>query len=58
MRTSGAGNETQMIVAVGLVALGIVVLLAGGPSEFLTTCEQVLRGLAESAQEAWVRASR
>ena len=58
MRTSGADNESQLVVAVACVALGFVVLLAGGPSQFLTTCEQALRGVATSVQEAWLTAGR
>jgi hypothetical protein len=42
MRTSGAATETNLTVAVFLIALACLVVLAGGPSEFLSTLERVL----------------
>jgi hypothetical protein len=48
MRTSGAATETRMTLAVGLVALGIAMLLAGGPTEFMLASERVLQGIAET----------
>ena len=39
MRTSGASNESQLVVAVAFVALAVVIVLAGGPSQFMITCE-------------------
>jgi hypothetical protein len=56
MRTSGAATESQMTVMVCLVALGILMLLAGGPSEFMTRCERALQGVAETAHQAWLKA--
>ena len=58
MRTSGAATESRMTVAVCLVALLILVVLAGGPAEFMGSCERFLRGVAESAHDAWVKAGR
>jgi len=54
MRTSGAATETRMTLAVALVALGIVMLLAGGPSEFMFACENMLRQVAESIYAGWL----
>jgi hypothetical protein len=46
-----------MTVAVCLVGLGIIILLAGGPTQFMTSCERALQGVAETAYQAWLRAS-
>lgn len=48
MRTSGAPNETSMIIVVGVIAVALLVVLAGGPSEFMYTVERGLRSVAIS----------
>lgn len=54
MRTSGATTETRLTLAMGVIALGVIVLLAGGPSSFLVACEHALRSVAESIYEGWL----
>lgn len=54
MRTSGAATETRLTLAMGAIALGVIVLLAGGPSSFLIACEQALRSVAESIYQGWL----
>jgi hypothetical protein len=46
MRTSGAVTESKLTVAVFIIALGCLVLLAGGPSQFLETVERALEAAA------------
>jgi hypothetical protein len=58
MRTSGSGTETRLMVAVTLIALGMVMVLAGGPSQFLSNCEHALRGVATTLHDAWLKAAR
>lgn len=54
MRTSGAATESRLTLAIALVALGIVILLAGGPTDFMHACEDALRALAESLYQGWL----
>ena len=54
MRTSGAATESRMTLAIGLVALGVIMVLAGGPHEFFVTCDKALRGLAEAIYQGWL----
>jgi hypothetical protein len=35
MRTSGAASETNMTIVVMIIAFGLLILLSGGPREFL-----------------------
>lgn len=55
MRTSGAATESRMTLAISLVALGVVMLLAGGPAELMLACERVLQGAAETVYQFWLR---
>ena len=55
MRTSGATTESQMTLAVCLVALGILVLLAGGPAQFMIEIERVVVSIAETAHAVLFR---
>jgi hypothetical protein len=52
MRTSGASTETTLIIAVVCVAVGILVILAGGPGEVL----RVLDGAVHSVGDALFKA--
>ena len=54
MRTSGAATESRMTLAIGLVALGMAVVLAGGPSSFFVVCDNALRSVAESIYQGWL----
>lgn len=58
MRTSGAASEHRLTLAMGIIALGVAMLLAGGPKEFFIACESALRGIAESIYQAWLSFSR
>jgi hypothetical protein len=43
-----------MTLAIAVIALGVMVLLAGGPAELANACEQTLRTVAEATYQAWV----
>ena len=58
MRTSGAATESRLTFAMGIIALGVVMLLAGGPREFMLSCERVLQSLAESIYQGWLSFTR
>ncbi len=53
MRTSGTATESRLTVAILVVALGLLVLLAGGPTEFLKLVEAALESAASSAYQAF-----
>ena len=46
MRTSGAPTDGTLTLIPIAVAVLVIVILAGGPSSFLNTAEQMLRGVA------------
>jgi hypothetical protein len=46
MRASGKGSEGTMTVVILLLAIGFMVVLAGGPSEFMTAIERTLEAAA------------
>ncbi len=54
MRTSGAATEGRLTLALGIVALGVAVLLAGGPADFMTACDNALRAAAEAIYQGWL----
>lgn len=54
MRTSGAATETRLTLAMGVIALGVIMLLAGGPANFMIACEHALRSVAESIYQGWL----
>lgn len=54
MRTSGAATESRMTLAISLVALGVLMLLAGGPAEFMLASERALQKVAETAYQFWL----
>ena len=54
MRTSGAGTESRLTVAIGLVFLGMLMVLAGGPASFFALFDQALRTLAEMVYKTWL----
>lgn len=54
MRTSGAATETRLTFFVAMIALGVVILLAGGPANFVYACENMLRVVAESIYRGWL----
>ena len=51
MRTSGIASERPMTLAVVLVALGFLIVLAGGPSQFLLKIERTLEWLLVAATQ-------
>ena len=53
MRTSGAPTESKMTAAMAIIALGVVMLLAGGPTNFMKACERGLQTVAESVYQGW-----
>jgi hypothetical protein len=42
-----------MTVAMAMIALGVVMVLAGGPSAFMLTCEHALRSGVDVLYQAW-----
>jgi hypothetical protein len=53
MRTSGTGSETGMTVAIALIAVAFLVILAGGPSEFMLAVERTLEAVAGTVYHAY-----
>lgn len=53
MRTSGAPTDTPLPIAVCLVALGLLILFAGGPWEFLRVLDQAFRAAADTLFQAY-----
>ncbi len=43
MRTSGAGNESLMTMVILGVALGVSIVLFGGPAEFASAVNRFVR---------------
>jgi hypothetical protein len=43
VRTSGAGNESLMTVVIIGIALGVTILIFGGPAEFATAVNGFVR---------------
>ncbi len=58
MRTSGAATESNMIVVMGIIVLGVLTVLAGGPVDLMLLLERLLQSIAESAYQAWVAFGR
>ena len=54
MRTSGASTESRMTLAIAIIALGMAMLLAGGPANLMQACENVLRATAEAVYQGWL----
>ena len=42
----------------GVIVLGVVMLLAGGPREFMLACEGVLQSMAEAIYQGWLNFTR
>ena len=53
MKTSGGSTETAMIVAVCCIALGLLVLLGGGPREVLLVLDRAIHSLADALIQAY-----
>lgn len=54
MRTSGASTESRMTLAMAIIAFGVVMVLSGGPADFMQACESGLRTVAESIYQGWL----
>jgi hypothetical protein len=52
MRTSGAGNESMMTVMILLIALGVSIILFGGPDEFAHVVNSLVRDAVEAGVDA------
>jgi hypothetical protein len=48
VRTSGAGNESLMTMVILGIALGVSILLFGGPAEFAHAVNGFVRDVVES----------
>jgi hypothetical protein len=46
MRTSGVASERSLTVVVLLLALALLVILAGGPFEFMYTVQRAIHSMA------------
>jgi len=51
MRTSGIASDRPMTVAVVLVSIGFLIILAGGPGQFLFIIERTLEWLLVTAAQ-------
>jgi|KBSSwiStaDraftv2_1062776.scaffolds.fasta_scaffold667240_2 hypothetical protein len=51
MRTSGIASDRPMTIAVILVSIGFLIVLAGGPSQFLFIIEHTLERLLVMAAQ-------
>ena len=54
MRTSGATQESRLTLAVWVIALGVIILVAGGPGNLMNACENTLRSVAEAIYRGWL----
>ncbi len=48
MRTSGAGNESLMTMVIVGIALGVSIIVFGGPAEFARVVNGLVRDVVES----------
>ena len=46
-------TESRMTFAMAIIAFGVVMVLAGGPSAFMLACEHALRSGADVLYQAW-----
>jgi hypothetical protein len=53
MRTSGIASEGKLTVAVFLIAIGFLMVLAGGPSQFMMVVERTLEAAATGVYEIY-----
>ena len=53
MRTSGASTDTPMTVAVCAIALGLLVLFAGGPDEFMHVLNRAIQSVGDALFKAY-----
>jgi len=53
MRTSGRASETQLTFVVALVAIGFLVILNGGPGQFMADVEQMLEAVAAAILQVY-----
>jgi hypothetical protein len=53
MSTSGIASEGKLTVAVFLIALAFLVVLAGGPSEFMLAVERTLEAAAAGVYQIY-----
>jgi hypothetical protein len=51
MRTSGIASDRPMTIAVILVSIGFLIVLAGGPSQFLFLIERTLEMMLVTAAQ-------
>ena len=47
-----------MTLAMAIIALGVVMLLAGGPKNLMLACESALQGAAEAIYQGWLSFTR
>ena len=53
MRTSGRASETQLTFVVTLVAIGFLVILAGGPGQVMADVEHMLEAVAAAIVQVY-----
>ena len=56
MRASGIASEGKLTVVIFLIAIAFMVVLAGGPSEFMTLLERTLEAAAAGAFQMYQNA--
>lgn len=53
MRSSGRASETQLTFVVTLVAIGFLVILAGGPVQVMADVEHMLEAVAAAIVQVY-----
>lgn len=53
MRTSGVASDTQMTVAVFLVLLAFLVVLAGGPLQFMLAIQYTIEAVVSTMAQLY-----
>ena len=53
MRTSGIASEGKLTVAIFLIAIAFLMVLAGGPVQFMLAIERTLEAVAASAYHVY-----
>jgi hypothetical protein len=53
MRTSGASTDTPLTVAILCIAIGLIVVFAGGPGELLRVLDRALQSMGEALFKAY-----
>jgi len=53
MPSPGAQSDWKMTIAIVIVAIGFLIALAGGPSQFMLAIERTLEALVKDATDVY-----